>query len=162
MSFRSIPYFGRNLIRQFSILRSNQSVDVKHEFHDIIKWNKPSRLTIWDPQKSCDTKSLKKIEPNTLRLEYRPFTQAIERQVAGLLKTSFIGAEYNTMVVIFSFYSLPEDERKLFTVGLGRRKDTLNVIMEDTTSLVKRHKYDKESPEYKGELNSSTLTRIFA
>jgi len=67
--------------------------------------------------------SLPKLPPNTLQLKYRPFRETIDQ--------------------------LADDDRKLFTVALGSRKDTTEVIMEDTTALTKRHKYDAESPEYK-------------
>jgi len=122
MSLRCIEAL-RSGVRRFSTLRSVQLVEVKHEFHDIIKWNKPADCPTWDVQRSCDTKPLGTVDPSTIRLEYRPFADIIER--------------------------LPDDERRLFTVGMGKRKDIIDIITEDLINLTKRHKYDKTSPEYK-------------
>jgi len=96
-------------------------VHVAHEIHAIIQWVPPIEMLKWEPQRTCDLKPLPKIDLNWIKLEYRPFADQIE--------------------------NLPEHERKLFTVALGTRKDGVKIIMENTLSKIRRHKYDRTSIE---------------
>jgi hypothetical protein len=66
-------------LRRLSTLRSVQYIHVQHEFHEVIKWNKPEKLVVWDVQRSCDLKGLPKIDPKWLKLEYRPFADVIDK-----------------------------------------------------------------------------------
>jgi len=97
-------------------------VHVAHEIHGIIQWVPPIEMLKWEPQRTCDLRSLPKIDLNWIKLEFRPFADQIE--------------------------NLPEHERKLFTVALGTRRDGVNIIMENTLSKIRRHKYDRTSLEY--------------
>jgi hypothetical protein len=51
---------------------------ITHEFNDVIKWQEPEKLKHWAPQRSCDLRPLPKINPNWLKVEYRPFAAIIE------------------------------------------------------------------------------------
>jgi hypothetical protein len=96
-------------------------VHVAHEIHGIIQWVPPEKLKFWEPQRTCDLRPLAKIDPNWLKLEYRPFADKIE--------------------------NLPEYHKKLFTVALANRRAGVDVIMENTLSKIRRHKYDSTSLE---------------
>ncbi|OXA57673.1 28S ribosomal protein S15, mitochondrial [Folsomia candida] len=98
-------------------------VEIKHDFHKIIKWVPPDYVKPWHPIRSCDLRPLQKTDPNWLKLEFRPFSDIIDK--------------------------LPEEHRKLFTVEYGHRKDGVDVIMEDTLSQVKCHLFDTTSLPYK-------------
>jgi len=93
-------------------------VPITHDFHKIIKWVPPEELRHWHPIRTCDLQPLPKPDPNALKLEYRPFADVIEK--------------------------LPEDHRKLFTVEYGNRKDGVDVILEDTLSLVRCHLFESQ------------------
>jgi hypothetical protein len=117
-------------------------IHVNHEFHKVIKWAKPEYIKPWHPQRSCDLIPLPKIDLNWLKLEFRPFADIIDK----LVDNNYIFKGVNTKMRVF--YRLPEEHRKLFTVGYGHRRDGIAIIMDDTLKLVKEHIYDKKSLEF--------------
>jgi hypothetical protein len=112
-----------------SLSTSTTRPAINHEFHKVIKWNPPEDKDPWAPQKTCDLRPIPKVDPNWLKVEYRPFADLIEK--------------------------LPENHRKIFTVNFGPRKDGIAVIMKDTLDKVKRNKYDETSLDVKSKLNSN-------
>jgi len=94
-----------------------------HEFHKVIKYNRPQELKAWDPRRSGDLQPLDKVDPNWLKWEFQPFSDIIDK--------------------------LPEEHRKIFTVGFGKRRDGTKILLENALSKTRRHKYDNESMEFK-------------
>ncbi|CAL8072426.1 unnamed protein product [Orchesella dallaii] len=107
-------------------LRSKELIIVNidnHEFHKVIKYNRPEELEAYDPRRSGDLRPQDKIDPNWLKFEFQPFADVIDK--------------------------LPEEHRKIFTVGFGQRRDGTKILLQNALSQTRRHKYDNESMEFK-------------
>jgi len=94
-----------------------------HEFHKIIKYVRPDKLAPWDPRRTLDLRPQEQVDPNWLRLEYRPFADIIDK--------------------------LPDDHRRIFTVGFSKRQDGTKLLLEDSLAKTRRHKYDNTSLDFK-------------
>ncbi|ODM94878.1 28S ribosomal protein S15, mitochondrial [Orchesella cincta] len=94
-----------------------------HEFHKIIKYNRPEKLKSWDPRKSGDLRPLGEIDPKWLKFEFQPFSEVIDK--------------------------LPEEHRRIFTVGFGKRSDGTKILLQNDLDKTRRHKYDTTSLDFK-------------
>jgi len=77
MCSRMVPTSAMSLRRSLST--SSVLPAINHEFHKVIQWNPPGFKKPWDPQRSCDLRPLAKINPNWLKVEYRPFAELIDK-----------------------------------------------------------------------------------
>lgn len=54
-------------------------------------------------------------------------------------------------------HRVPEEQRKLFTVEFGPRRDSTWILLQDSLAQTRRHNYDNSSLEYKGRLAFSIV-----